>query len=99
VAQVRHLKKGANSLRSNVARVEAPNLYWKMEQIGGEWVTRQLAYLSKSDVAALLHISERSIYDFVNRPDNPLPHHRIPGSRMMLFRPDEVEKWLESNKE
>jgi hypothetical protein len=79
-------------------KAAVPDLYFKLEQIGGEWVTRQLVYLSKTDVAAWLHISERSVYEYCNRSTNPLPYLRIPGGRELLFRPDEVERWLESER-
>ena len=81
------------------ANVEAPSLYFKVDQIGGEWVTRQLGYLSKAEVAALLHVSERTVYDYVNRTENPLPCFKLPGGRALLFKLDEVERWLESSEE
>lgn len=79
-------------------KVKAPALLFKMEQIGGEWVTRQVTYLSKTEVAALLHISPRTVYDFINRSENPLPHLKIPGGRELLFRLEEVERWLDGDK-
>jgi len=76
-------------------KLKAPTLLFKLEQVGGEWVTRQLAYLTKADVAALLHISERSVYEYINRAANPLPYFKIPGGRELLFRLEEVERWVE----
>lgn len=84
---------------SSLAAIDAPALYWKMEQVDGQWITRQFNYLSQSEVAALLGVSKRTVYDMVHDPDNPLPHYRIPGGRGLRFRPDEVEKWLERPRE
>jgi len=91
------MKTAAKRAFSEQIRVESPSLYFKVEQIAGEWITRQLAYMSKADVATLLHISERTVYELVTREENPLPYFKLPGGRALLFRPDLVESWVEQN--
>lgn len=85
------------NMNARSIKAEPPPLYFRLEQIDGKLSTRQIAYLTKSDVAKLLHISERAVYDYINRSENPLPHYRLPGGRALLFRPDEVERWLEQS--
>lgn len=73
-------------------------LYFKMEKVGSEWVTRQIKYLTKQDVAALLNVSERTVYDYFHRRINPLPYFEVPGGKSMLVRLDEFERWAESDR-
>jgi|SRR6185503_19458214 len=81
----------------NELRLPAP-LYFKMEKIGGEWVTKQIKYLTRSDAAALLNVSERTVYDYFNRRVNPLPHFEVRGVKARLFAWNEFKKWAESNR-
>jgi len=30
-------------------------------------------------------------------PENPIPHHRIPGGRSVRFRLTEIDAWIEGN--
>lgn len=48
--------------------------------------------LTASDVAALLKISKRQVYELAKQDDNPIPSIRIRTS--VRFPKCEVERWL-----
>jgi excisionase family DNA binding protein len=47
--------------------------------------------LSKQQAAALLGVSVRSIDNY--RQSGNLPFHRLPGSRVVRFDKEELERW------
>ena len=77
-------------------RIDPDPLYFKVERINGEWVEKQIKYLTRADVAELLNVSERTVYDYFHRAVNPLPHFEVPGGKGALVRLEDFEKWAES---
>ncbi len=53
-------------------------------------------YIDLQELSERLSLSPRSIRTYVTRSDNPLPAYRIGGK--LLFRWDEVEKWVERHR-
>ncbi|MEN1487355.1 DNA-binding protein, partial [Pseudomonas aeruginosa] len=56
------------------------------------------ALLTVADLAAYLHKSVTSIRSDVSRNPRPLPPIcRLPGTKRLLWRVEDVEKWLEDH--
>jgi excisionase family DNA binding protein len=49
--------------------------------------------LTAKDVAAILKISKRQVYELAKQDDNPIPSVRIRTS--VRFRKTDVEKWFD----
>jgi excisionase family DNA binding protein len=49
--------------------------------------------LTAKDIAALLKISKRQVYELAKQDDNPIPSVRIRTS--VRFRKSDVEKWFD----
>ena len=48
-------------------------------------------YLRTEDVAKRLGLTVQTVRDYARR--EAIPHLKRPGSRRLLFRPDELEAW------
>jgi excisionase family DNA binding protein len=48
--------------------------------------------LTAKDVASLLRISKRQVYELAKQTENPIPHIKIRTS--LRFRKTDVEQWL-----
>ena len=51
-------------------------------------------YLTVDDVAALMQVSNKTVYDWVHK--KVIPYYKIVGS--LRFDYDEVERWIRSKK-
>ena len=54
------------------------------------------ALLTSTDVARLLRVKRRTVYDLVR--NHSLPAVRL-GARCLRFRPDAVDAWLEAQQQ
>ncbi len=52
-----------------------------------------MQYLTVKQVAALLHVTEQTIYRWLKQPD-PIPSHQVAVRGRRLFDPAEVQEWI-----
>jgi excisionase family DNA binding protein len=51
-------------------------------------------WIGVHEVAEYLGLKPSTIYDYVR--ERRIPHHKIPGSRILKFKLPEIDRWLES---
>lgn len=49
-------------------------------------------WFSIDQIADYLSLSKNTIYQYVHR--NQIPHHKIPHSRKLIFRKEEIDAWI-----
>jgi excisionase family DNA binding protein len=51
-------------------------------------------FVSANEVASHLGLSQSFIRKRTTDRHSPIPHHRVPGGRSVLYRLTEVEAWI-----
>lgn len=61
--------------------------------------TVEREYLKVSELAQYAGISDRTLWDLLKDPVNPIPHYRVgPAGRIVRIKKSEFDEWIRSQK-
>jgi excisionase family DNA binding protein len=57
-------------------------------------------YFKVSELALYSGISERTLWDLLYSPVNPIPHHRVgPAGRIVRIRKNDFDEWMDQHRD